>query len=430
MKTGVNYRQYNLIGYEGYYYLFENGICLNAKKNVILIPQNEEIKTQNKNVNITDNIKDTIKDNINENINKSSGLINSGHSCFINAILQCLVNCTPLTNYFLTNYKKKSYNTFSNIYQDFIIRYQQKDLNAANDIVDYFFSCDSSIKQTGSDSKDVLLEYFDKIQSELKSSEESIIMEVSTNPENEREVIKERIKVDKENYSIINECFNFWIESEQKCNYVYCSKYCKSLYEIRPEIYFEFYLSEIYNKRYSYYSSSVSKKRYGNNKLSLEECFYYYLIEKGACSYCQSPIDIKNKICKLPNILIIVLNRGINNQYNINIDLSQELHLEQFYQKLKYHNSGLNNEICPIYNPIYNLLCGTILEKDYKNPGKGHTIAFATDNKGKYTVYNDSKILYNIDFENIKNKDVYILFYQMKKNNNSSINNTSTYKKK
>ena len=107
MKTGVNYRQYNLIGYEGYYYLFENGICLNAKKNVILIPQNEEIKTQNKNVNITDNIKDTIKDNINENINKSSGLINSGHSCFINAILQCLVNCTPLTNYFLTNYKKK-----------------------------------------------------------------------------------------------------------------------------------------------------------------------------------------------------------------------------------------------------------------------------------------------------------------------------------
>ena len=416
MQNGIKYKQFKLNGYSGYDYLFENGICFNCYKNILFIPE-ELLKSQNKNENIIENMK------------KSSGLINSGHSCFINAILQCFINCPPLTNYFLTKYKKTNYNTFSDMYYDFIIKYQQKDLYAARDIVNYFFSNDSTIKFTGSDSKDVLSEFFDKIQSELKRAEVSMTMLVSTNPENEIDVINERIKLDNEDYSIINECFNFWIESEQKCLYSYCRKYSRSLYEIRSESYFEFYLNEINNKRYSYYSSSVSKNRVGYNKLTLEECFYYYLIEKGNCSNCRSTIDVRNKICKLPNILIIVLNRGKNNQYNINIDFNQELNLEQYYQKLKYHNSHVNNEICPKYN----LLCGTILEKSHQNPGKGHTIAFARDSNGKYIIFDDNQILNDVDFEIIKNKEVYILFYQMnKKNNNktSGINNTKNTKKK
>ena len=112
----------------------------------------------------------------------------------------------------------------------------------------------------------------------------------------------------------------------------------------------------------------------------------------------------------MPKILIIVLNRGKNNQFKVNIDFNQELNLENYYQKLKYNINELNHEACPKYN----LLCDTILEKDYY-PGKGHTIAFATDYQGKYTIYNDNKIIYNEKFQNIKNKDVYILFYQMEK---------------
>ena len=404
MNRMKSYKEFKLIGYDGFFYIFEEGIIFDAHRNVIMFPEEQKPQLEpNKNKNIS------------ENMNQPSGLNNYyGHSCFINAFLQCMINCAPLTKFFLTKYHKADYNTFSNIYLDFIKKYQQKDFNAAKSIVNYFLSKDSSIKNTGSDSKDVLFEFFDKIQSELKRSDISIIIDESTNPENENDVIQERINLDNADYSIINECFNFWVENEQKCYNNRCRKFYKKLYEIRSESYFVFYLNEIYNNKYSNYSNNRSGRRNGNNnKLSLDECFYYYFLEKGICAYCRKVIDVKNKICKLPNILIIVLNRGKNNYFNVNIDFSQELDLAGYYQKLDYNINGLNHDACPKYN----LLCGTILEKDYYNPGKGHTIAFATDYHGKYIIYDDNKIKYNEDFQNIKNKDVYILFYQMKKKN-------------
>ena len=295
MKRGNVYKEIKCIGYDGYYYIYANGICFDSKRNILLIPE-EEIPSKNQNKN---------ENTISKNIIQASGLNNYGNSCFINALLQCLINCEPLTNYFLTNYKKTNCNNLSNIYQDFIKKYQQKDFNAAKGIVNYFFNRDSSIKKEGSDSKDVLIEFFDQIQSELKQADESLIIETSTNPENEKQVIEERIMLDNADFSIINKCFNFWLENEQKCYNRNCPKYYKSLYEIRSESYFVFYLNEIYN-----YTNNLSRKKNGYNyKIPLENCFYYYLIEKGICSYCQQKIEIKNKICKLPNILVIVLNR-------------------------------------------------------------------------------------------------------------------------
>ena len=387
--TSYNYSDGQYYEYEGTYGL-ENGIR-----------NPEEQKLQNYPNKVT---------NISENINQPSGLFNYGHSCFINAFLQCLINCIPLTNYFLKKYHKTNYDCLSNIYLDFIKKYQKKDFNAAKDIVNYFFRSDRSIKYTGSDSKDVLFEFFDEIQSELKNSEMSITIDESTNPENPEDIIKERIILDRADDSIIYKCFNFWIGNEQKCCNKFCPKFKSKFYEIRSESYFVFYLSEIYNKKYSNYSNNLLGRRNGkNNKLSLDDCFYYYLLEKGSCAYCKKQIDIKNKICKLPKILIIVLNRGKNNQFNVNIEFDQELYLNKYYQKLEYNTNGMNHEVCQKYN----LLCGTILEKYYFNPGKGHTIAFATDYHGKYTIYDDNKIKFNNEFQNIKNKDVYILFYQM-----------------
>lgn len=394
-----DYNEYKLIDWNNNYYIFENGIIFNINKNTILIPKEQKPqKEQNKDKNVY------------ENVNQPSGLINHGHSCYINAILQCLINCVPLTKYFLTKYVSNNYNTFSNLYQEFIKKYQKKDAYAAQNIANYFFSSDSSIKFTGSDSKDFLLDFCDKIQSELKNSEMSVVIDESTNPENYKSVLEERIKLDKADYSIIYECFNFWIGNEQNCYNYRCPKYKKTMYEIRSESYFMFYLSEIFNKK-----CACSGKRRGNsNKLTLNDCFHYYLLEKGNCAYCQNNIEVKNKIYKLPNILIIVLNRGNNNQFNVSIDFNEELYLNDYYQKLKIkpNISGTEYEKCPKYI----LLCGTILLKDYYNPGKGHTIAFARDYHGKYNVYDDIKINNNIDFQSIKNKDVYILFYQMEKN--------------
>jgi len=261
MIVRKTYKEIKCIGFDGYYHIFENGIYYDYKKNVILIPEEvKPIKNQNKN------------ENISKNIIKPSGLYNYGYSCFINALLQCLIKCEPLTNYFLTNYKKTNYNSFSNIYCDFIKKYQQRDVYAAKGITHFFFNRDSSIKKTGSDSKDVLIEFFDQIQSELKQSEVSIVIDNSTNPEIEKDVIEERIKLDSADYSIINECFNFWIKNEQICYNKFCQKYFKYLYEIRSESYFIFYLKEIYN---------YSRKKNGFNiKLSLEDCFHIIYLKK------------------------------------------------------------------------------------------------------------------------------------------------------
>lgn len=399
MLSIQDYNEYKLIRWDYNYCIFENGIYFNPKKQTILIPKEQKPqKEQNKDKNVY------------ENVNQPSGLINKGHSCYINAILQCLINCVPLTKYFLTKYVSDNCNIFSNQYQEFIKKYQKKDVYAAQNIVNYFCSSDSSIKYAGSDSKDFLFEFCDKIQSELKNSEMSIVIDASTNPEDFKSVIKERIKLDKADCSIIYECFNFWIGNGQSCCNLHCKKYKKAMYELRSESYFMFYLSEIYNKKVYY-----SGKRKGQyNKLTLNDCFHYYLLEEVNCAYCQNNIEIKNKIYKLPNILIIVLNRGKNNLFNVSIDFNEELYLNEYYQKLKInHNiSGTEYEKCPKYN----LLCGTILLKDYYNPGKGHTIAFVRDYHGKYNVYDDIKINNNIDFQSIKNKDVYILFYQIDKN--------------
>jgi len=402
MNKTKKYYEYNFIQRDGINnYIYQNGIYIDTKKNKVMIPE-ELIIQLSQNYLIK-------RKNISEKINQPNALINYGHYCYINALLQCLINCAPMTKYFLTEYKATKYNIISNLYLEFIQKYQKKDRYAAINIINYFLSYDSSIKNKGSDSKDVLFEFFDKIQSELKQSETSILIEESTNPENEEDIINERQKLDSADYSIIYECFNFWIINERKCrSNRYCPKFNKNLYEIRSESYFVFYLSDIYNKRYY---SRLGKRKGNNGKLTLEDCFYYYLLEGGSCAYCQRKIDIKNKICKLPNILIIVLNRGINNQFYVNIEFNQELNLDKCYQKLNYTINGLNYED----NTKYYLLCGTILEPNYNNPGKGHTIAFAKDYQGKYNIFDDNKVLFNIDFENIKYKDAYILFYQMEK---------------
>ena len=394
MNKKKKYYDFELLSKDKNNNYFQEGIILDIKNKKIKIP--EELISQNY-INI--------RKNLSENINQPNGLINYGHYCSINAILQCLINCVPMTNYFLTKYKATNYNNLSNIYLDFIRNYQSKNIYAALNIINYFLTYDSTIKKAGSDSKDFLFEFFDRIQSELKQSEISVTMDATTNPENEKDIVEERIALDRGDYCIINECFNFWVKNERKCcNNINCPKYNKSLYEIRSESYFVFYLSDIYNKK------NYSTRR-RNNKLSLEECFYYYFLEEGNCAYCSTKIDIKNTICKLPNILIIVLNRGKNNQFNINIDFQQQLNLNKFFQKLKFGINELNYDDCPNYN----LLCGTILEKNYYNPGKGHTIAFANDYQGKYNIYDDNKVAFNIDFQDIKNRYVYILFYKMDK---------------
>ena len=76
MNVVKKYNKFKLIGYDRYFYIFEEGNFFDAKNNIIMIREVRNTQTEA---------------NISENINQPSGLFNYGHSCYNNAFLQCLI---------------------------------------------------------------------------------------------------------------------------------------------------------------------------------------------------------------------------------------------------------------------------------------------------------------------------------------------------
>jgi hypothetical protein len=154
-----------------------------------------------------------------------------------------------------------------------------------------------------------------------------------------------------------------------------------------------------------------------NKNITLDDCFSFYKnketvfegnnrMQCHSCHILAKAIQ-KNTLYSLPDVLIINLNRGKENKYDVNITFPEELDLQ--------------NEVeTKIDNQHYKLIC-LVTHLGPSGPS-GHYISFCWVNKHqKWFQFNDSSISESSFNEASKTGKVYILFYERQQPN--QINN-------
>ena len=150
------------------------------------------------------------------------------------------------------------------------------------------------------------------------------------------------------------------------------------------------------------------------NQVSIEDCFEYYLKENTMegensmyCQKCNSnqTFTMSTKIERFPEVLIIILNRGMGLQFDVKIDFLKMVNLGKFIGDKK---DGIDN------TTQYDLI--GVISHLGESSDAGHFFAYCLDpiKKKKWFKYNDSIVAEVEDFE----KEVvdfgmpYVLFYQ------------------
>ena len=147
-----------------------------------------------------------------------------------------------------------------------------------------------------------------------------------------------------------------------------------------------------------------------NNEVNIYDCFFYdqkitYMNGSDAmyCNYCKQTCNssMRTILATGPEILIIILNRGLGNQFKVKLNFFEELNLETF---IEMKQTGCN----------YRLI-GVITHLGESGMG-GHFISYCKDpiSTGNWYRYNDSIVT---PVENFKSEVIdfampYLLFYQ------------------
>ena len=329
------------------------------------------------------------------------GLENIGATCYMNSALQCLVNTPKLTKYFLDeeNAIQKNGNALlSNNFLEIVknlLRKEESSKHITTFSPNVFFNVvqsDPLFQGLAGDSIDLIRFFLQTIHSELNHLRvDNCFSKYKTN----NNIILNNFldSFTQNNQSIITDTFFFIEKSELYCEYCHhtaTSYGCFSdlifpLEEIRKFIYgnnsncvslmdgFEFF------KRKSYIS--------GQNQISCNNCHY------------MSNAYQNNSLYNLPEVLIINLNRGKGNIYNVGINYNEIIDLSG---EVETHIES---------SDTFKLIC--IISHFGPSSTSGHFIAFCyVERKGKWYEFNDS-IVTESSFEEAKNKGVaYVLFYQ------------------
>ena len=147
-----------------------------------------------------------------------------------------------------------------------------------------------------------------------------------------------------------------------------------------------------------------------NNIVSLLDCFYYNQKtelftdqNKNYCNVCKQLYDsiYTSKIFVSPTILVIILNRGRGNIYDVKLDFSETIDITQFV--LKKDRPQL----------IYNLY-GVITHIGQSGPNAHFVASCKSPIDNQWYRYNDAMVnlITNINNEIINFGVPYILFYQ------------------
>ena len=355
------------------------------------------------------------------NINKEPkiGLANIGATCYMNATLQCLSHTIKLANYFLDkkNEKKIKKKGFSREFLEIIKRLW---LESYNNNKTYYepYSFKQKISEMNplfqgvqaNDAKDLINFILQELHEELNETEnKEDNNSFNIDQYNEGQMFLNFIEdFKKSQRSIISDIFFFIIETKTEClnckqrnqmNGNYNPIY---LYNFQIMNFLIFPLEEVRKYKIMQYQQNFQE-------VNLIDCFNYnqkidFMQGENQmwCKNCQqnSPSQYMTLLYSAPVDLILILNRGKGNIYNVKLNFDEILDLGNYVQmktnqSLIYHLYAVVTHIGP-------------------SSMGGHFIAFCKspiDNL--WYKYNDAIVESAGSFQNIVNFCVpYILFYE------------------
>ena len=436
-------------------YIQQKKIAMELFNKKILSAKKREKENKNKNNNINNKKQKEIKNKkdkenkdkdipVKINIIKTYikptliGLNNIGATCYINSTLQCLSQTEGLTNYFLNEKNKdkiinnnialenKNENQLSPYYLELINNLWDK-----NDPNKKSFSPDNFIKIINEmnplfkrgdpgDSKDFIIFILEQIHKELKK------------PMNTKLNVPELNQYDK-----VNTFQNFFNEFQLECSIIsdlffginettnVCLN-CKKEYNLKN-------LNEPISYNYGIFNciifplEQVRKMKLQNNQVQannqmmmnsnnivdIYDCFQYNQKSdlftddnKYYCNICNQLYDsiFTSRIYISPNILILILNRGKGNKYNIKLDFPEIIDITQFVIK---------KEIPEIKYNLY----GVVTHLGESGPNAHFVASCKSPVSDKWYRYNDAMVnpINDIQKEVFDFGTPYILFYQKNK---------------
>ena len=411
---------------------------INTKNKILILQYDEERNDLISKKNVLENqLNELLSDIMNNNplilYNKptSIGLNNIGATCFMNSTLQCLSQTKELTSYFLRPKNKDEIiknnialenmnnNQLCPVFLELIQKLWERNgpksfspnkfMNTVNEI--------NSLFKTGQagDAKDFIIFVLEQLHKELKKPIKSnnILNSEILNQYDKNNSWNHFFKDFKNELSIISDIFYGINETTNEC------LNCKNIYNFRglsnnPICYnygifncLIFPLEEVknfkYNNNYQFNNFQI------NNCVSIYDCFCYNQKtelftgqNRNYCNICKQLYDsyYTSKIYASPTVLILILNRGKGNIFNIKIFFDEIIDITEFV--LQKENSKI----------VYNLY-GVITHIGQSGPNAHFVASCKSPIDNKWYRYNDSFVnpIENIQKEIIDFGTPYILFY-------------------
>ena len=427
-----------------------------------MLYQMQKINNQKENNMILQNKKDIQNTNIDQNKNDNNkqklfiepiklyehptliGLNNIGSTCSRNSVLQCLSQTRALTNYFLNEVNKdKIFNNnialkntnslqLSPVYYDLIQKLWSKNGEKSFSPKHFMTILEEMSKndvfkfKTGEagDAKDFIIFILEQFHKELKRPIQFGInneVNMPLNQYNKDNVFFHFFNDFKENCSIISDVFFGIFETNTIC------KNCRNNYNLRGQANPICYNYGIFNCLiFPLEEVRILKNNYLKNnniqindesRITLNDCFLYNQKDEyftgdnqNFCNICKQLSDAiyKSKIYVSPNILILILNRGKDNIYNVKIDFDETLDITNFVLKKDFLNITYN-------------LYGVISHIGQSGPNAHFIASCKSPVDNKWYRYNDAIVspINDVQKEVIEFGTPYILFYR-KINNNTN----------
>ena len=359
---------------------------MNMNMNNLINPNMNIINNQN-NINQDPNQNPHVKDII---FPHKAGLVNVGHSGYLNATIECLSNIKKLTSGLLMAYGSYDVGTqplctsySSLLYELFHTKGTNINPNLFKEIIGKLNPLFTG--NQGGDAKDLIFFMIETLHKELlgplknNNLRKSDFLQQEMNSQNEQIMLNDFINEFNSKTTLISYIFYGISRSIMKCFGCGICKYSFSTFNL---LIYSLKKIKEYKIRKTGQNNNLDLNLYDaflceqeEEKLEGENMIY--------CNRCKklSPGAIKKDIYGTSRILIIVLNRGKNNQ-----DFNEEFRFDEFLD--------FNNQNIIVNQSSYKkyFLCGIITHLGESGIG-GHFIAYCrNDLNSGFTCYNDDLV--------------------------------------